>query len=455
MDALLFALEALLALLLIVLVLMSVICYKAGIKQGYARAERERTHDHDAEIQSVQTALHNKAEESAALNAQNIELSKQIEYLKAQLVDAGARENRRLTQEHELREAKSREDSRVIEALKPVDKNLSILQARVQSIEEARKLDMGALTEKLRDLNGQMLRLDSATQNLTGALCDNKTRGSWGELQLENIVRAAGLTKYVDFVTQKTKHSAEGADKRPDMVIHLPGQQKIPVDAKAPFDAYKSACDLDSAQYPNLSPEALNARKKELLDNHAKALRKHIRDLATKKYWEEFDEAPDIVIAFIPSESLLRAAIEADPNLLNFAFEQHVALASPITLWSMLKAIAYGWQQQELSQNAQKICELSQTLYDRIVTWAGYADSMGKSISKTVGVYNKFVGALEARVLVTARQLQKLQDKDIPSLEPLSLEDGGVRSLAAPDLVDKRDAGDEAGSAGGAKAERD
>ena len=161
------------------------------------------------------------------------------------------------------------------------------------------------------------------------------------------------------------------------------------------------------------------------------------------------------MIAFIPSESLLRAALEADPDLLNFAFEQRVALASPITLWSMLKAIAYGWQQQELSQNAQKICELSQTLYDRIVTWAGYADSMGKSISKTVGAYNKFVGALEARVLVTARQLQKLQDKDIPPLEPLSLEDGGVRSLAAPDLVDKKNADDEAGSAGGAKADRD
>jgi DNA recombination protein RmuC len=232
------------------------------------------------------------------------------------------------------------------------------------------------------------------------------------------VVEAAGLTRYVDFDLQTSISSDAGAG-RPDMIIRLPGSKAIAVDAKVPLDAYLEASAIPlTAQ----GPEA--ARRKSLLEKHVKAVRAHVDALARKAYWAGLESSPEFVICFIPSESLLAAALEEDPSLLDYAFGKRVALASPVNLWAVLKTVAFTWTQQDVSREARTLFELGNQLYERLGGLAGHADDLRRAIERTVDSYNKFAGSLESRVLVTARKF--------PGIDATKLE-----ALSAPQAIEK------------------
>jgi DNA recombination protein RmuC len=200
---------------------------------------------------------------------------------------------------------------------------------------------------------------------------------------------------------------------RPDMVVRLPGSKSIPLDAKVPLEHY-----LEASQIPFTATGDEGARRKELIARHVRAVRGHIDALAKKTYWEGLDASPEFVIAFIPSESLLSSALEADPSLLDYAFGKRVALASPVNLWAVLKTVAFTWQQQAVSDEAKKLFDLGNTLYQRIGTLAGHAEGLRKAIERTVDSYNKFANSLESRVLVTARQFPGIDETKVSLLSP-------------------------------------
>lgn len=378
----------------------------------------------------------------AQLRAQLDGANQQLVFVKSQLAQAQQAEQIRIEHERERAAAQAetqrqeqarrlQEQSRVIEALAPVQKNLDALQNKVAEIEEGRKREMGALGQQLKGLGEQQTRLDRETNALSSALRNNKVRGAWGEAQLRNIVESAGLLEHVDFDTQVVVTDADGHVQRPDMIIHMPGGKTIPIDAKAPYADYQRACEI-----PDTAPAEELARKTELLRAHAKAVREHVKTLEAKAYWNAFSDAPDFVIAFIPNESLLQAALETDPTLMDDAFAQKVALTSPITLWAVLKSVAYAWQQQSLTDDAKKLFDLSRELYERFAKLGEHATKLGTQLTRTVAAYNAFVSSLESRVLPTARKLQNLDPSTVIGEVPLLDSDKtNVTEIVAPEAA--------------------
>lgn len=433
-------------LMVIVAALGAAAGFFAGRSRGQDMARDARTADLNeakAQIEDGRRRIGDLTTSVAQYRTQSEGLNQQLTYLKSQLAQAQSAEQTRIEREREKAAAEAerrqteserqlREQSKVLSALAPVQKNLDALQEKVSQIEEGRKREMGALGEQLKGLGEQQARLDRETSSLSAALRNNKVRGAWGEAQLRNIVESAGLLEHVDFDTQVVVTDADGHTQRPDMVIHMPGGKTIPIDAKAPYADYQRACEI-----PDTASQEELARKADLLRAHAKAVREHVKVLGDKAYWNAFSDAPDFVIAFIPNESLLQAALETDPTLMDDAFARKVALTSPITLWAVLKSVAYAWQQQSPTDDAKMLFDLSRELYERFAVLGERATKLGTAITRTVGAYNAFASSLESRVLVTARKLQRVdQGKVIESVEIIPSEKADIRELTAPETVD-------------------
>ncbi len=323
--------------------------------------------------------------------------------------------------------ARQKEDGRVLLALSPVKQTLTAMQEKVAELEKQRQQQYGELSEQLRSASESEERLRSTAESLASALRSNSTRGVWGETQLRSVVEAAGLIERVDFGVQTTISSDSGAG-RPDMVVHLPGGKNIAVDAKVPFDAY-----LEASAIPATAVGADLDRRKQLLDRHVKALRAHITALGSKGYWNGLEASPELVIAFIPSESLVSSALEADPGIMEFAFAKRVALASPVTLWSVLKTVAFSWQQDVLTQEARQLFDLSQELYGRLGTTAGHISKLGRTIDRSVKDYNAFIGSFERKVFPTARKLAALSGDNL--FEPVEAIEETPREVSAHELL--------------------
>ncbi|NMN01219.1 30S ribosomal protein S9 [Bifidobacterium sp. DSM 109958] len=410
-----------------------------GAESVRAQSMRE-VEDGRSRLDAMRTELERANSQSVAARTRSEGLERQLGYVQSQLAQLQQAEQNRLQRERERaqeqaaqreleREAALREQSKVLSALAPVQKNLDALQLKVTQIEEGRRHEMGALGEQLKGLGEQQARLDRETSSLSAALRNNKVRGAWGEAQLKNIVESAGLLDHVDFDTQVVVTDADGRIQRPDMVVHLPGNKTIPIDAKVPYASYQKACEIPDTA----SPEELE-RKSDLLRAHAHDLREHVKTLSDKAYWNAFPTAPDFVVAFIPNESLLQAALEADPTLMDDAFARKVALTSPVTLWAVLKSVAYAWQQQSLTDDAKTLFDLSRELYERFAVLGDKATKLGNAITKTVGAYNQFAASLESRVLVSARKLQKLdRSRVIGDVELIDPDKANIRELNAPE----------------------
>ncbi|MBY0687445.1 DNA recombination protein RmuC [Microbacterium marinilacus] len=327
-------------------------------------------------------------------------------------------------------EERARRESAVLTALSPVRDSLQRMQQRVDEMERERHGQFGSIAEQLRRAQASDEALRATTESLAGALRSTTVRGVWGEAQLRRVVEAAGLLRHVDFDVQASL-TTEGSAGRPDMVVRLPGDKAIAIDAKAPLDAF-----LDAAAIPDTATGDDARRRRELLSRHVKAVRAHVDALAKKAYWEGLPSSPEFVVCFLPSESILAVALDEDPTLLEHAFARRVALASPVNLWAVLKTVAYAWTQQEVSDEARTLFALGNELYGRLGTLAQHADDLRRSIDRTVDAYNRFAGSLESRVLVTARRFPGIDQTKLDAAAAPSPIHTSTRRMAAPELVE-------------------
>lgn len=299
--------------------------------------------------------------------------------------------------------------------VKPLKETLEKLEGHLRDLETKRAGAYGELLAQLGGLQSANAELNRTTATLSQALRSSGVRGRWGELQLRRVVELAGLQEHVDFVEQEAR--GEG---RPDMIVKLPGGGELPVDAKAPMDAYLDAIAA--------TDDVTRAAK---LDAHADALRRRLRELGEKVYWKQFRQAPEFVAMFVPVESCLAAAFERDPNLLEFAMERQVLLVTPVTLLALLKSVAWGWSQQRVAANIRQIEELCRDFYARLQPFlARFADT-GKKLDQAVDAYNATVGSVTDRVLPAVRKLKELGAGADEPPEPKAIERRARRAPAA------------------------
>lgn len=307
----------------------------------------------------------------------------------------------------------------------PLRDTLGRVEGHLRELERARIDSYARLTEQVDAVRVTGEQLRQETTALVTALRAPQTRGRWGELQLRRVVEMAGMVEHCDFDEQASVRGDDGL-LRPDLVVRLAGGRSVVVDSKVSLAAYLQAAET---QDPDLRAERLTA--------HARHLRKHVDDLAAKAYWAQFDASPEFVVLFVPGEAFLAPALEADPTLLEHAMGRRVIVATPTTLMSLLRTVAYAWQQEALTENAREVFALGRELYDRLGTLGRHVDKLGRSVGRVVADYNTAVGSLEGRVLVSARRLKDLKVVEADLERPRPVEEA-PRPLGAPELVQDR-----------------
>ncbi|NLJ53656.1 MAG: DNA recombination protein RmuC [Intrasporangiaceae bacterium] len=322
-------------------------------------------------------------------------------------------------------EATVADDAQTAAALRPLGDALSRVERHVSDLERDRTSQFAALRTRMEQVHTAAGELGRATQSLAGSLNSANVRGAWGEVQLKRVLEDAGMLSRCDFDTQVTVSGPDGRQLRPDAVVRLPGDKVLVIDAKAPMTAFLQA------QTEDLDP----AERQQLLRDHASSLAAHLKALAGKAYWSAFPTTPEMVVCFVPSEAMLAQALAADPSLHQSALRSKVVLASPGSLFALVRTVAFTWQQDALTENARELLGLGQELYTRLSTLGSHVAAVGGSLSRSVDAYNRLVGTLESRVLVTARKLREL-DLVTGDLDEPATAEAAPRQLSAVELLD-------------------
>ncbi|WP_265520866.1 DNA recombination protein RmuC [Oerskovia flava] len=380
---------------------------------------------HERQLADLQAASQRRLAEIQGdhqrLEAQFETLSRKILAQSTEQLLAQADERFKRSQQAGDAELAKRETA-VRQLVEPLSRALDQVKAEVSAAERARIEAHSTLTEHVRGVREASDLLRGETGQLVTALRSSQVRGAWGELQLRRVVEAAGMVAHVDFVEQDQVTTDDGA-LRPDMVVRLAGGKNVVVDAKVAFLGY---LDAQQATDPAVRADRLSA--------HARHLRKHVDDLGDKRYWDQFSPAPEFVVMFVPAESFLSAALEQDPSILEYAVSRNVIVATPMTMIALLRTVAYAWRQDALAENAQQVLVLGKELHGRLAVMGNHLAKLGRQLQGAADSYNRTVGSLETRVLVSARRFADLEvvDGDLPTPPAANPQ---LSAISAPELL--------------------
>jgi DNA recombination protein RmuC len=395
----------------LVFILIAVI---AGLALGYAGAMLQ-THRRTSELQIELAALKAKTD---AVNISREELEKTFKALAGDVLRNNNQSFLELATQNlgkfqlEARSELEKKEKAFADLVKPINDTLKKTEEQIHQIEMDRKEAYGNISRYLTSMTETQTQLQAETRNLVQALRRPEVRGQWGEMTLKRLAELAGMVNYCDFFEQDSRDTEAGR-LRPDMIVRMPDKRELVVDAKTPLDAYLSAVSAKSDE-----------ERLQFLQQHARKVRERMRELASKAYWTQYKNSPDFVVMFVPGEQFLSAALDVDPKLMEDAFLNRVVLATPTSLVALLRAVAFGWRQQAVAENAEQIRELGEELYRRLATFNEHLGRVGRALGQSVEHYNRAVGSLERQVLPGARRFPEMgiqEKKPLPELEQLDV----------------------------------
>jgi DNA recombination protein RmuC len=390
------------------------------------RMRNELTAENQAKVEALtklEAAQKSFEEQKALIEAMKTEMTDTFNALSSAALKSSSEDFLRLASEHlgkVVADTKGRlgEHQAALDGMiKPLYETLKRYDEQIRSIEESRHKAYGSLEEQLRTLASTQENLQRETSNLVSALRKPQVRGRWGEMQLRRVAELSGMSIHCDFTEQQSMDTEKGRI-RPDMVVHLPMEREIVVDSKVSLEAYLDAVSASTED-----------ERKAKIEKHAQQVRAHMNKLASKEYWSQFKQSPEFVVLFIPGESFLSAALDSDSTLIEDGIERRVIIATPTTFIALLRAIAYGWRQEQVTKNAQEISELGRQLYERMHILVQHFANVGSNLEKAIGSYNKAVGSMETRILPSVRKFKELGVTGADEIPVIDQIDQKARSL--------------------------